>query len=180
MPTDLYPESRIVACDQSMQYSTTTIIKNGDSYIDILTGKERWGDYTTIVKTFENNKINLWCLGSFGTTTHRLGNVLTQFHLASDSSIAYTTEQKISVFPNPASQVIHINYQFPISVDIRLDIISMEGILFKSVDLIKELRSYSQTRDYDISNMPSGVYEFVFRNDSEILDRKKIVIIPVQ
>lgn len=177
---ELFPESRIVACDQKMEFTSTTLIKDGDSYVDILSGKERWGDYTTIVKTFDNSKIDLWTLGSFGTTTHRLGNVLTQFHLASDSSISSTTEQKISVYPNPASKIIHINYQFPISVDIRLDIISMEGILFKSVDVIKELRSYSQTRDYDVSLLPSGVYEFVFRNDSEVLDRKKIVIVPFE
>lgn len=176
---DRFPESRIVSCDQSMLFSPTVLIKAGDNYIDVLQSEtERWGDYTTILKTYEKDKINIWTAGSFGANGNRLGNVISYYSVLSDSAYSYASNFSIDIYPNPAANSIHISYQIPYSIHMWLDIIAMSGVMQPSMAEVIELRSYNQTMSYNIESFSPGVYEFVFRNNEALYKRIKVVVLP--
>ncbi len=64
--SSIYPQVRVVSCDNTMTWSTSTLIKSGDTFVDILTGDERWGDYTGISRKHNSTSSRIWLAGCYG------------------------------------------------------------------------------------------------------------------
>jgi hypothetical protein len=60
------PEVRVVNCDAALQWSTATLVKNGETHVDFLTGNERWGDYTGMARRHNGNTPEVWLAGCYG------------------------------------------------------------------------------------------------------------------
>lgn len=67
-----FPEIGVVNCDLSMDWSSPTIIKTGNSYVDHnwLSGTERWGDYSDIQRKHNETSPAVWMAGCFGSNSH--------------------------------------------------------------------------------------------------------------
>lgn len=69
--SSIFPEARVVNCDNDMQWSSTTQVFGGQSYVDVLNGDERWGDYSDIQRKHNATSPEVWMVGAYGTTSHR-------------------------------------------------------------------------------------------------------------
>ncbi|MBL0072057.1 MAG: T9SS type A sorting domain-containing protein [Bacteroidetes bacterium] len=84
------------------------------------------------------------------------------------------TNQLSNVYPNPAMNNIHINYNFTESTDLSWSILDVTG---KSVAAGKTGTIVaSGTLQIDISTIPSGVYMLSLSNGSEFYNKKVTVI----
>jgi hypothetical protein len=175
-----YPESRVLLFDQNMNSSSTQVIKQGEGYVDALTGNERWGDYTTILKTYETTKVSLWSSGSFGTLNHKLGNIVSYFNIEKDSAYLFSEQFNIEIWPNPVENYLNIKYEIPYSVSLQVDLVSMNGVLYSELDLIKELRSINLVKTYRIQDFSPGIYLLNIHSGKEVLAKKKLVILPTK
>lgn len=64
--SNIYPETRVVNCDNLFDWSTSVEVKAGETYVDILGSTERWGDFSTICRKHNASQPTLWMSGCFG------------------------------------------------------------------------------------------------------------------
>lgn len=64
--TTVNPEVRVVNCDATLQWSSSTLVKNGETHVDFLSGNERWGDYTGMARRHNGNTPEVWLAGCYG------------------------------------------------------------------------------------------------------------------
>ena len=71
-----YPEIGVINCDPSLDWSSPTLVKAGNSYVDHnwLAGTERWGDYSDIQRRHNAASPAVWMAGCFGSTSHNWNN----------------------------------------------------------------------------------------------------------
>ena len=64
--TSIFPEFRVVRCDEDFNWSSSVLVKSGESFVDILlSDTERWGDYSGISKR-HGSEIEVWVAGCYG------------------------------------------------------------------------------------------------------------------
>lgn len=61
-----FPEVSVVNCDNNMQWSSSTQVKSGETFVNIVSGDERWGDYNGISRKHNSPDARVWLSGSYG------------------------------------------------------------------------------------------------------------------
>lgn len=59
----IYPEMRVMNCDQDMQWSSSTQVVAGNSPISFIGSPERWGDYSCIQRKHNASSPEVWYSG---------------------------------------------------------------------------------------------------------------------
>lgn len=62
----IFPEFRVVNVDQGMSFSSTTLVKAGETFVDRGAGTERWGEYTGIARRHNSSDPRTWVAGAVG------------------------------------------------------------------------------------------------------------------
>ncbi len=83
------------------------------------------------------------------------------------NSSAGREEKALNIYPNPATDVINIELHRS-----EVDEIAIYNLLGKSVFNISRL---DNSRQIDISSIPSGVYYVVVKKDGEIIQTEKLI-----
>lgn len=68
----IYPEMRVVNCDNEMEWSSSTLVREGDSYINHnwVNQYERWGDYSGLQRKHNAPTPEVWMAGCFGPNSN--------------------------------------------------------------------------------------------------------------
>jgi hypothetical protein len=75
--------------------------------------------------------------------------------------------EEMSVFPNPAKDLIHVSYTQNVTKG-RIEILDMSGRVLRSIPAI------GQNWTIDVSIFPSGIYTIRLISDNTIVSRKKM------
>lgn len=62
----IYPEIRTIACNEDFEWSTSTLVRQGDSYVDLNDVVEYWGSYTGISRRYNASVPEIWVVGCYG------------------------------------------------------------------------------------------------------------------
>jgi hypothetical protein len=62
----IYPQVRVINCDNNLQWSSSTLVKSGETFVNFLSGDERWGDYTGISRRHNSSTPKIWLAGCYG------------------------------------------------------------------------------------------------------------------
>ena len=69
--SSIYPEVRVVNCDDGMNWSGSTLVKSSSGYVSYTSStSERWGDYTGISRKHNSATPSVWISGSWGTSSN--------------------------------------------------------------------------------------------------------------
>ncbi len=69
--SSIYPQVRVVNCDDAMNWSGSILVKLGLSYVSYIGDSECWGDYTGVFRKYNSVYPSVWISGSYGTSNHR-------------------------------------------------------------------------------------------------------------
>jgi PKD repeat protein len=69
--SSIYPELRVINCDNDMNWSNSTQVAAGNSPISFLGGLERWGDYSAIQRKHNANSPEVWIAGCHTNSGNR-------------------------------------------------------------------------------------------------------------
>ncbi len=86
---------------------------------------------------------------------------------------------KMEVKPNPANELISVDISSDISGNYNLKIVSVIGVEIFETDWFEKYefgKNYYRNIEYDISNIPSGVYFVIFSNPSGMISKQLIVL----
>lgn len=69
--SSIFPEQRVVNCDFNMDFGSSTQVKAGQTFVNILNSSltERWGDYSDMQRKHNANPPEVWLSGCFGSNS---------------------------------------------------------------------------------------------------------------
>ncbi len=171
----IYPEMRVVVCDDQGNWSNSKLVKDGLNYVDILNGTtERWGDYTGAAIDPASN--NVWIFGAYGSNSNKWGTWIAEISTSAAASIIYKQENNIKTFPNPADKLFTTEFYLPKSQIITVKLLSSDGKTVKTF-LKDKLKQGKNKLFFDSNALPNGAYflKISDENDKTIYYEKVIV-----
>ncbi|HEU4718826.1 MAG TPA: T9SS type A sorting domain-containing protein [Bacteroidia bacterium] len=175
--TITFPGVCAVVSDGSGNYSTRTTVKAGLSYINVLSGDERWGDYSGIQRKFDELG-TCWVNGMWATTNHQHATWVAQLGVSNDVGIsapaAASSAGDADVFPNPFAESVGVKFFNPQAQVIRFAVYDVNG---KCVDVLLQDKVNEGDVSFSFSPKPlaPGIYFMRAETaDGNVLFTKKI------
>jgi hypothetical protein len=171
----LFPGTGAVLYDGINQYSPVTTVKQGQGYINILPGTERWGDYTGSQRKYNEPGI-IWVSGGYGVTAHNNRTWIAE--LSADQNVSVHDINMVSteanVFPSPASDRISIAFTNPQNQFLSFDVYDASGKLVKPLyrgSVIKGPNEFT----FSSSALNPGIYMLKISAGNNFLLTKKFI-----
>ncbi len=156
----IYPEFRTVSCDENWNWSSSVLVRSGDSFVDFLEDDiERWGDYSGICKRHLNDGVEVWISGCYGENQDGfLNNVLGTWI----GKISRDTSPQIPITDFSANQTIITQGQQIVFTDLSVNnptnwIWSFPGGTPSSSSLQNPTVTYNAIGTYDVSLTSSNI-----------------------
>ena len=178
--SSIYPEIRVVNCDNNMNWGSSVLVKSGTGYCKYTASgneTERWGDYTGISRKHNNPTPTVWLNGMYGTTAKNWVTWIAEIsdNGGTNSIESNTKTENYNQYPNPIYEEFKLEFELDASISININIYDNQG------KLIKEL--YSGSADagmnhftFNKSNLASGTYFLSIISNNKILKNEKIII----
>jgi hypothetical protein len=164
------------------EYSKRVNLKSGNTYINILSGPDRWGDYSGNQRKY-NDPGKVWVAGTFGkykstapfNLKRQLGTWIAELQKQNDE-IAITIPEYFDLltYPNPSTDIISVELFVPYDAVINVSLYDISG------KLVKCLLNGTATAGKNLlifSTLPlrKGVYFLTIKGPNSIFLTKKIV-----
>jgi len=178
-----YPEVRVVNCDRFMQWSPSTTVKAGETFVNISSGDERWGDYTGVARRHNSTDPRIWLAGSYGAniTSQNEFNVYKTWVAEIESGSMVSTEENeivksFSVYPNPTYDLITIEFVAEPSQLTTIEIVDMNGHVVRQ--LYRDTPRQGENRlIFNKDALPAGTYIISIKTNTKILVNETIVVV---
>ncbi len=178
--SNIYPEIRVVNCDNNMTWSSSTLVKAGSGYADYTTSggsAERWGDYTGMCRKHNNLDPTVWMNGMFGTTSNDWESWIAEISgTGGTTNIASTTKSdNFKLYPNPIYQEFKTEFELATNSKISIDIFDIQGKLVLTLfngDAIAGKNQFT----FNKSNLEKGTYFINISSNNQILKNETIII----
>lgn len=178
----MYPEIRVVNCDNSSTWSNSVLVKQGASYINIVNGNERWGDYTGISRKHNASTPEVWMSGCYGVASNSNGashgfNAWIA-EIGGTVSIGNDKEVKdnVSLYPNPVIDMFSIELNLSESQKINISIFNIEGKLIRVLYDDKAKKGKSILR-FNKNALSEGIYNISVKNEYGVIKNEKIIVV---
>ncbi len=175
----VYAGCSAIKTDGNGSYSNILRIKNGSSYVNLLTAlTERWGDYSGSQRKY-NNPGEVWMsgyFGYFGSFTRKHGAWIGQVY--KDQTMSGLNEEEsfsfVNVFPNPAPEFVEVEFTLDKRRNLTMELMDVSG---KSVLLLMRERAKAGLNKFtfSIANLQPGVYFLNIHENGGVVATKKIV-----
>lgn len=178
-----YPEARVVNCDEALNWSPTTVVKAGETFVDFLQGNERWGDYTGICRRHNAGQPTVWVAACYGANipaastnnTYKTWVAEVQGGGTVDLAEHQTAAPGLRVFPNPAIDLFHLDFTLKEPARLRIELVDAKGALAKL--LFEEERSPADYRiSFNRGALASGTYTLLVRSNETIIGHETLVV----
>lgn len=173
----VYPQMRVVNCDNNMNWSNSTIVKSSSSYVSYTsTTKERWGDYTGTTRKHNSTNPSIWMNGMFANSLNKWDTWVAEIH-ANQVGINEPTkeEEKMKVYPNPVTESFSVEFTLETTTNLTIEIKDVTGKIVKQLFNGKASQGLNHF-SFNKSNLATGTYYLVITNNSTIIKNEKIII----
>ncbi len=168
--TATYPQVAAITIDDAMVVSTPTLIKKGDTTINMLyppqypNFPERWGDYTGIQRKYGAKNPEVWVGAGYAGNNSRkasyntwIAQLVNGANPLSNNALPLVSNAAVTVFPNPVYQECVVEINLPTADVVNIHITNLQGQIVKQVyknDVPKGKSSFT----FNKGILPAGVY----------------------
>lgn len=179
-----YPQIRVVGCDNNMQWSSSILVKAGETYVDILNGDERWGDYTGISRKHNSSSPRIWLAGCYGAnnSSQSVNNTWKTWvaEIYGTSNVGLndyiSAPDKISMFPNPTYDLMNIFFTTESSEKTTIQILDISGRVVKF--LYSDTPKVGENKlTFNKGALTAGTYFVSISTLSKIIKNEKLIIL---
>lgn len=155
----VFPGVSALTSDGLGSYSPMTTVKSGASYYSILSGNERWGDYSGSQRKY-NQPGRVWVNGMWANASKKNTTWIGELSL---SSLAGVNEQttnsfnEMSLFPNPTSELMNVTITLNKSEVVEFQVIDITGKLVKIL-LIDKIKAGKNNFSFSTDPLSNGIY----------------------
>ncbi len=173
----IYPEIRVVNCDNAMNWSSSTLVKSSSNYVSyVSTVKERWGDYSGITRRHNSPTPSVWMNHMYGTSANKWNTWIAEIHDNTSVGIKENIlTNGMKVFPNPVSDIFNLEFNLSESTELSVNIFDINGKLIKELYIGKAIQG-KNLFTFDKSNLSNGTYFLNIKSNSKIIKNEKIII----
>lgn len=178
--SNIYPEIRVVNCDDNMTFGASTLVKAGTGYADYTASggsAERWGDYTGICRKHNNSAPTVWMNGMFGTTSNDWETWIAEI-TGTGGTTSIANEPKsdnFKLYPNPIYQEFKTEFELSTNSKISIDIFDIQGKLVTTLFNGNAIAGKNQFT-FNKSNLITGTYFINISSNNQTLKIEKIII----
>lgn len=175
--SSIYPEIRVVNCDNAMNWSSSTLVKAGQGYVSFVsTTEERWGDYTGMARKHNASNRSIWLNGMYGTTSNDWNSWIAEIH---DNEVTGVTEygeqESAKIYPNPVVETFVIEFDLPQTTELNISLFDISG------NLIVQLHNGTANAGHNIfsfnkGQLSVGTYLLTISTNEKTIINEKIVI----
>lgn len=179
----IYPEVRVINCDNDMQWSASTLVKEGETFVDFLEGDERWGDYTGISRRHNSEDPTIWLAGCYGANieSQEAYNTYKTWiaEVFSESTVSLdevSAAPSFELFPNPAYNLIHIRFTTEDFEKTTIRVLDAQGkivrVLYDGYPKVGENKL-----SFNKNALTAGTYFVNISTSSKMIKNEKLVIL---
>lgn len=171
------PEVRVVNCDNSLNWSASTLVKGSTSFVSYTSStNERWGDYTGTARKHNSTTPSIWMNGMFGNSGNAWDTWIAEVY---GSSAAGTTEtataKDFQLYPNPTAASFTVSFTLAETMPLTIRVYDIAGQLVKELYTGKGL-SGENVFSFNKSALRTGTYFITIQNNERTIKNEKIVI----
>lgn len=185
----IYPQFCMGAVDASMKFSGTTVVKEGESYVDADTvDAEEWGRYTGIARRHSAPGVEVWISGSYGAAsdsnaTHVLGTWIARVTDGPTDPTPVTdgppeAPDHLVLYPNPvAAGPLKVGLEVEQAAIVNCSITDAQGKLVSALSKY-HIDAGKNELTLNTAGLAPGVYYFVLQNEdnTKVLHREKFLV----
>ncbi len=180
--SSIYPQVRVVSCDNTGNWTGSSLVKAGETYVDVYAsgGVTRWGDYTGISRKQNASSPEVWvngCFGKYRSSQHAYDTWIAQVN-GITTGISETTNSvadKMSVYPNPVFDMFSVKFNLETKTNISISLIDINGKVVKILysDIAKK---GDNMFSFNKGALTSGIYFLIIKTNSNTIKNEKIII----
>ncbi|MBK6775142.1 MAG: T9SS type A sorting domain-containing protein [Flavobacteriales bacterium] len=179
--TSVFPEARVVNCDASMQWSNSTLVKAGETYVDFISGEDRWGDYTGMARKHNAPDPEVWMAACYGANVSGVLNNTWKTWIAQigdgPASTAEVTDGTANtrVFPSPTVDLFNLAFVANERAVHTITLTDMKGALVKL--LYEGIPAVGENMlSFNREQLAPGQYLLTISTTNKTIAHEKLVI----
>lgn len=176
-----YAEIRAVNCDNNNNWSGSTLVKAGETFVSYTSStEERWGDYTGTTRNHNSSSPSIWMNGMFGSGNNLWNTWIAEIHVGGGTNVdvdnqEFETLEDPKVYPNPAIETFNLAFTLNESEDLIITISDIHG------RIVKELYNGNGNAGENIfsfnkANLNAGTYILSVQTPNKNITHEKIII----
>lgn len=174
------PGFGVVFFGKEGEYSDMKVLKEGETYIDVLFGSlQRWGDYTGSQPDYDNIG-KVWVCGTYGKANggQRIyGTWISQVETTvEDESVYPLPKDKMIVYPNPVTeQMVSFVFTLTANQNINVQVVDING---KVINLMNNYPAKQGVNNLTFVTTPLAIGTYILKisSDKEILFSSKLIV----
>ncbi|MBL7717257.1 MAG: T9SS type A sorting domain-containing protein [Flavipsychrobacter sp.] len=177
--SSVFPETRVVNCDDNMTWSSSTLVKAGQNCVDhnwVSGNSERWGDYSGICRKYNDNPASVWMAGTYGNAQKYWGTWIAKI-LGGTVSVPMVAEESGSakVYPNPIVDQYYVEFESKEKQQVLIEVVDAAGRLVSQLHK-GTANAGRNVFSFNKANLSTGTYFLKISNGQTIIKNEKIVI----
>jgi hypothetical protein len=151
------PGYSVMMADTSGNFSVRTNAKSGTGAVSLLSGDERWGDYTGIQRRYDIGG-TCWVNGYYGMSNGAHSTWICEVGRSTDVSVQQnTTSPEMQLYPNPVTDQLNITFNLETARNVRFVVYDMQGRLVQ-VLVEDQFRSGKHVLSFNPDFAGAGMY----------------------
>jgi len=179
--TTVYPEVRVVYVNNAGEWSSSTLVKEGSTYVDVYQseGVARWGDYSGISRKQNASSPNTWLSGGFGA--FRLGEHAFDTWIAEITGVSIGIEEQsagispVQIYPNPVYDRMNVEFTLDTRRPIEISVIDQQGKVAKLL-LNDTAPAGRNCFSFNKGALSNGIYFLKITSSTNIIRYEKFIV----
>ena len=180
----MYPQVRVVTCDNNMQWSSSTVVKTGETFVNTFSDIVRWGDYTGISRRHNSGVPRIWLSGHYGANIAalNLGNRWKTWiaEIYGSNPVGVRDEMEapssVEIFPNPTYDLINIRFTTESTDKVTIEILDLNGKVLRTL-FSDALKNGENNLTFNKGALSPGTYLVRIAAPTKVLKNEKIIIL---
>jgi hypothetical protein len=177
----IFPESRVVYFDDAGNNSNSTLLKAGETFVDVYqsSGVTRWGDYSGVARKQNSSAPEVWLSGSYGAAQagqNALNTWVGQITgVTTGIPVVNQAKTEARVFPNPTTDRFNLEFVMDKRSMVEIAINDASGRRVKL--LLKDMAEEGKNLfTFNKGALASGIYFLEIKSGKTNVANEKIVI----
>ncbi|TND07784.1 MAG: hypothetical protein FD123_2935 [Bacteroidetes bacterium] len=169
------PGVSAIVCDGTPSYSGRTVVKQGLGYISLISGDERWGDYSGMQRRY-NTTGTVWMNGMYGQASHTHSTWITELGISADVGFAVNSNPvtDVTVFPNPSVEIFDVTFSAGREEQVDFALYDLQGRLVKLL-LRERVKTGVNRFSFSAASLSKGIYVLKISSPQTVYTSKEIV-----
>lgn len=165
-----------ILSDGLSNYSTLSLAKPGVASIDVISGPDRWGDYSGIQRRYNQQGV-CWIAATFGKSNKQPGTWISEFiHPSQTVGLIESQQPEIRIAPQPATDIVSVYLELNTAKLLSLDLYNSNGALVKQL-LEDRVRAGKSVFSFSAQQLPAGMYFLKITEPSgKLFKTEKIIV----